>query len=398
MYKKILSLLFAFTVLQTASLADTGVSFVYINGSNNNNEKMRTWFVDGVHKLHPTMKRQIDHNKQMKHLFLRDKQYTINPSPVVFFWGDKSQTDLDFVKRQLDISKALSPTISYTVREILASYLHDAIWVQKKHNMIPILKELNDTVKKEYSNGNQVVLYGYSAGSFITYEYLFNKLPYLSLEKLFTNTDLSDEFKQFIKDNPHKNTCISALSEGSLGLVSADGHLLLDRSEDRLKVNYLKIDEATDYACAPVGALRGIVNYASPLVLFYSDLADPEYELTYYNKLMMKYIMEKDLFWITVNYREDPLGFPTTRNLTAQEMEKLAEVKIKDPTGFIYDYSSVWSKRPFIFAHTAYWSTGKTLPKAVVKAYVNGHRFQYDEKFQKKVLKSNRAKIKYEAL
>ena len=105
-------------------------------------------------------------------------------------------------------------------------------------------------------------------------------------------------------------------------MVSEDGHLLFDKSEKRLMENYLKMDEATKEACTPKETVKGIVNFASPLVLFYSDLGDPEYELTYYNKLMLKYIIEQDLFWLTVNYREDPLGFPSSKNLTIDEISQ----------------------------------------------------------------------------
>lgn len=396
--KKIALVLFAIIALQNTCFAQTGISFIYINGSNNNDAKMRNWFLNGVTKMHPVMKRQFERNKQMKILFLKQGLYEINTEPVIFFWGDKSQKDLEFVKEQLDVSKALSPTISYKVREVLTSFLHDAIWVQKKHNMIPILDELNEVVKAENDKGNEVVLYGYSAGSFITYEYLFNKLPYLSLEKLFNTIDVSEDFRQFVKNNPQKNTCISALAAGHIGIVSETGHLVFDRTESRLKENYLKMNTATDAVCSPYGTVKGIVNFASPLVLFYSDLADPEYDLTYYNKLLLKYLIEQDLFWITVNYREDPLGFPTTKNLTIDEMSKYAKIDINDPKGFVYDNSGVWSKRSFMFAHTSYWSAGKSLPKGIIKAYINGYKFQYDPKFQEKVLKNDRARVKYEAL
>lgn len=142
--------------------------------------------------------------------------------------------------------------------------------------------------------------------------------------------------------------------------------------------------------------MQGVVNFASPLVLFYSDLADPDYELNYYNKLMLKYIIENGLFFITVNFREDPLGFPSTRNLTIDEIEKLANIEIENPRGFVYDNSSVWSKRSVLFAHTSYWSARKTFANAVVKAFSNGYRLQYDKEFQQKVLENNKRKIKFE--
>lgn len=397
--KKILGIILGLLMLQNVCLAQTGVSFVYINGSNNNDEKMRNWYIEGVQKLHPVMKKKFEKNKEIKKVFLDKPKYKINEDPVIFFWGDKSQKDLEFVQGQLDLTKAFSPTIAYKVRSMLASYLHDAIWVQKQHNMLPILDELNDTVIKEAQKGNKTVLYGYSAGSFVTYEYMFNKLPYLNPEELFNEIDVSESVRKFASEHPLENTCISALSKAEIGTVSQSGHLILKKIDDNsLEENYLKLREATKTACAPAGSLQGVVNFASPLVLFYSDLADPDYELTYYNKLMLKYIIENGLFFITVNYREDPLGFPSTKNLTIDEMEKLANIEIKNPKGFVYDNSSVWSKRSVLFAHTSYWSAKRTFSNAVVKAFTNGYRLQYDKEFQEKVLKNNKKKVKFEMI
>ena len=150
-----------------------------------------------------------------------------------------------------------------------------------------------------------------------------------------------------------------------------------------------KIDEMTKKACAPKGKVKGVVNFASPLVLFYSDLSDPDYEQTYYYKQLIKYIYENEIFMLTVNFREDPLGFPTNRNLTIEEIENALDIKINNPSGVIYDNSGVWSKRPFVLAHTSYWSARGTFANAVVKSFINGYKFQYDQKYQKKILKRN---------
>ena len=397
--KKILGIILGLVILQNVCFAQTNVSFVYINGSNNNDAKMRNWYISGVHKLHPIMKKKFEKNKEIRKVFMNKPQYEINQEPVIFFWGDKSKRDLEFVQEQLDITKALSPTIAYKVRSMLTAYLHDAIWVQKSHNMLPILDDLNETVKQEAEKGNKVVLYGYSAGTFITYEYMFNKLPYINPDNLFNTIRVSEEVRDFVKSHPVENTCISALSKANIGVVSDSGHLVLKNFDDNtIEQNYLNLQQATKTACAPTEALKGVVNFASPLVLFYSDLADPNYELTYYNKLMLKYVIENGLFFITVNYREDPLGFPSSKNLTIVEMEKLANIKIENPTGFVYDNSSVWSKRSVLFAHTSYWSAKRTFANAVVKAFSNGYRLQYDEKFQQKVLNNNKKKIKFEMI
>ena len=397
--KKLFGIIFSLLVLQSVCFAQSNVSFVYINGSNNNDAKMRNWYVNGVEKLHPVMKKKFEKNKEIKKVFLNKTKYQINEKPVIFFWGDKSKRDLEFVQEQLDITKAFSPTIAYKVRSMLTAYLHDAIWVQKSHNMLPILDDLNETVKQEAAKGNKVVLYGYSAGTFITYEYMFNKLPYINTENLFNTINVSEEVRTFVKTHPVENTCISALSKANIGMVSDSGHLVLKNFDDNsIEQNYLNLQEATKTACAPKDTFKGVVNFASPLVLFYSDLADSDYELTYYNRLMLKYIIENGLFFITVNYREDPLGFPSSKNLTIAEMEKLADIKIENPTGFVYDNSNVWSKRSVLFAHTSYWSAKRTFANAVVKAFSNGYRLQYDEKFQQKVLNNNKKKVKFEMI
>ena len=95
---------------------------------------------------------------------------------------------------------------------------------------------------------------------------------------------------------------------------------------------------------------------------------------------------------LTVNFKEDPLGFPTNRNMTISDIEQRLNITIENPQGVIYDNSSVWSKRMFPFAHTAYWSARGTFSKNIVKSFVNGYNFQYSEKYQKKILEKNSKK------
>ena len=104
--KKILGIILGLIILQNVCFAQTNVSFVYINGSNNNDAKMRNWYINGVGKLHPVMKKKFEKNKEIKKVFSDKPQYKINDNPVIFFWGDKSKKDLEFVQEQLDITKA----------------------------------------------------------------------------------------------------------------------------------------------------------------------------------------------------------------------------------------------------------------------------------------------------
>lgn len=392
--KKFFLSIFLVFIFCTSVFGADNVSFIYINGSNNNDEKMANWYEKGVKKLHPVLRKKFLKNRAIKKYYSQFGGLTINEEPVIFFWGYDSKNDLEFVKSQLEISKMVSSSGAYIVRNMITKFLHDAIWVQKPHNMKPILDDLNTQVLKESQKGNKVVLYGYSAGTFVTYQYMLNRLRYINLEKLITELKLDEDFINFAKSNPRKNTCMAALSEDGarLGTFSSNGHLIVNQNKEMLKEGYLKLDDITEKKCAPEGNVVGIVNFASPLVLFYSDMSDPNYEMSYYSVLLIKYILEKGIFMLTINFREDPLGFPTNRNVTISEIEKLLEIDIENPSGVIYDNSGVWSKRMFPFAHTAYWSARGTFSSAIVKSFVNAYKFQYDEKYQKKVLKKNSKK------
>ncbi|MDD3420596.1 MAG: hypothetical protein PHE78_08415, partial [Candidatus Gastranaerophilales bacterium] len=170
--KKIFYVLFAFLVLQSSCFAQDGISFLYINGSNNNDLKMTNWYENGVKKLHPCMKKAFDNDAFVQKEFLENGKYKINEKPVIFFWGDRSHNDLSFVEKDLSISKRFSPWLAYQVRSMIMHFLHDAIWVEKYHNMLPILDDLQKDIVFQSSKGNKIVMFGYSAGSFVTYQYL----------------------------------------------------------------------------------------------------------------------------------------------------------------------------------------------------------------------------------
>lgn len=392
--KKILLIILALLFFQIAVPAqDTNLTFLYINGSNNNDKKMKDWYIKGVNKLHPVMKRKFERNLSIKN-WTKDNKLVISDTPAIFFWGYNSKTDLDFVKDRLNISKAISSTLAYEIRSLLTQFMHDAIWVQKTHNMLPILDDLNETIKEQVAKGQNVILFGYSAGTFVNYQYMLYKFRYINMYELFKILGADEDLLKFVEQNPQKATCLSALSydKGNIGVISNLGHLVLNQNKEELKSNYLNIDGVTEQYCAPEGNVKGIVNFASPIPLFYSDMTDKNYEFTFYSRYMFKYLLENGIYVLTVNFREDPLGFPTSRNFTIEQIEELANIKVENPTGVIYDNSHVWSRRSAFFAHTSYWSARGTFANGVVKSFVNGTKFQYNEKYQQKVLKRKNKK------
>lgn len=356
------------------------IQFIYINGSNNNDTKMKDWFFSGMEKMHPNMIKSFNKSSFINHYLLNDGKYIISQEPEAFFWGDMSKNNIDFLNSDLKTTKLFSPKLAQMVRSLIAHCLHDAIWVSHYRNMHPVVEDLHKQIMENYKKNKPVVLFGYSAGAFVTYEYMFNKLPSIDLVDYFNQTAVADEFKNYVQINKKKNTCIDALISSNLAVFSADGKLIPNINTKQSIKDYLTLDEHTNMACVPDGALKGIVNFASPLVLFYSDISNPEYPMTYYNKLLYKYILEKNLFWLTVNYADDPLGFPTTKNISYKDLKNKINMKINPSKGFLYSKSDVKSRKTFLGAHTSYWATSKKFSKSVVKAYEDGFcLYNYDE-------------------
>ncbi len=378
--KKLLLLFSIFLMFYSAAAAQEEIQIIYINGSNNNDKKMKNWFFEGMHKMHPYIVSAFNESEFIREKLLSNGEYKLSETPEAFFWGDRSVSEIQTINSDLKIIKMFSPKIAQTVRTLLAHYLHDAIWVSHYRNMHPVVEDLHKQVLENYKQNKPVILFGYSAGAFVTYEYMFNKLPDIDIRDYLNKNEVSDEFKEFAKTNKVQNTCIDALIESGLAVYSADGKLVLTVNKDTAKDNYLKLDEYTCKSCIPQGALKGIVNFASPLILFYSDVSNPNYSLTYYNKLLYKYILENDMFWLTVNYADDPLGFPTTKNISYNDLQDKIDMDITPNNGFLYSKSDIKSRRTFIGAHTSYWATAKRFAKAVAQAYEDGYKLYNDNK------------------
>lgn len=355
--------------------SETPVKFIYLNGANNNTPKMQNWFFRGIKKLHPDMKNTLESSEFIQKTMLNNGQYKIDAVPGVFFWGDKSISDLENVNEKLISLDMFSPKIAQMFRKFFAHCIHDAIWVQKEHNMQPIVNDLHKEVLNAYEKGEKTVLFGYSAGSFITYEYLIYKLPALNNKNLLEIVDFNDRQREFVVNNPVNSTCLDALISSDLVIYSTNGSLIPTSDFDEFRKIYRQLNDVSKRVCTPDGALMGIINYASPIVLFYSDNIDPSIEINRYNQYIYKYIIAKDMFTITVNFSDDPLGYPLTKNLTPEDLAQMFNFKFDNGgSGFMHDKSDVKSPATFLGAHTSYWKYSKKFSKAVRDAYKDGYQ------------------------
>lgn len=387
--KKIFLVVVLFFVLPLNASAQTGISFVYLNGSNIYHSKIHKWYINWVRKFHPYMKNAFENNAYTQKYFLKNGKYFIEETPKYFFWGDKAYRYSNTVKKSAP--KRFVARLAYQVRLTATNVLHDLIWVQKYKNTNLVLDNLHKTVRAEVKTGNKILLYGYSSGAVVAYEYLLKRAPYINIAELFNHVNVSKEQKDFVSKYPRKNTCVSAL-EKDLGIFSADGHIIINNNFASFKKGYMNLNKETDAICIPDNTVIGMINLGSPLMLFYPDISAPDFELTYYNRLLYKYILENDIFWVTVNYREDPLSFPNKRNLTIEEIENIINLDINPHKGFIYEQSNARGGL-LALTHLSYLTSKKALSKVIVKTYVEGYKHQYENGCKQKTGNKHRKKL-----
>ena len=363
----------------------TEITFIYINGSNNfaynNRLKFKTQFEADVKKMHPQIKKRFEDDKLINELFLENGKYTINPEPVTFYWGDRSLKVVETLDKDLNSAKKYSSKIAHQARSIFAHCLHDAVWVQKSHNMHSVTTDLHKIINAETEKGNKIVLLGYSAGSFVTYQYYLTKSKSIVPAQLQFSQE-KKEIQDIILNNNVQPTCFDAMLKANIIKYNPiKGKITTISDVEKFKNNYLTLDEVSKTACVNDGTIKGIIGFASPARLFYSEFTDENSDINRVSRLMAQSLIENNVFYLTVNYSNDPFGFSSGENFTLKKLQDTKQIPqnlSKNGKGFIYNKSDNYVPRTFITAHLAYWSTPKRFAKAIVKAYNEGYTHFYN--------------------
>lgn len=362
----------------------TEVSFIYINGSNNlaykNRLKFKVAFLEDVKKLHPQIKKRFEEDETIKEVFLKNGEFVINPEPIAFYWGDRSLEVVEALDKDLKSASKYSPKIAHQARSIFAHCLHDAVWVQKPQNMSSVINDLHEVVNNELAKGRKVVLLGYSAGSFVTYQYYLNKANTIIPNETIKG-QYGTEIDEIISTYQVTPTCFDALINADLIKYNQKvDRYFPNRNLEVFKKNYMELDSYTKEACFEGGTVKGIVGFASPARLFYSDFISDKTSINNISRLMAKSVIENDVFYLTVNYSNDPFGFSNSENFTLKKLQETTPYigsDLKNSKGFIYNKSNNYVPRTFVTAHLAYWQTPKRFSKAIVKAFREGYPHFY---------------------
>lgn len=390
--KKITKILIMILILiigfHTPCLAKDQIKFIYIHGTNDNSYKKKLEFKESVEKIHPYIIDKFNKSEIAKKYFLQDGQYKLSQIPLAFYWGDQSKHDLNVLSDWLDVTKFFSPKLAQSVRSMLAHILHDAIWIQKYNNMKPIVDKLHKITNIISQRNDKYVILGHSAGSFIAFEYILYKLPMVDTHMIFQRQKIDFDTRKQLKEIGHRNTCLDALIDSEIAIYKRDNSLFVQ--EENLAEKFKKLPEIEKTSCINPNNLAGIITFGSPISLFYSGFTGKDIKNISYESIA-QYLAQNDMFFLNINFAEDPLGFPIIAengysdfmkyenefeydivNNDVSNNEKTIAYSNKKNYGFVYDKSNIRSNKFVGNAHTSYWHKKKLFSKSIIQAYEEG--------------------------
>lgn len=366
--------------IKTDIKKENQINFIYLHGSNCNTQKDFDKFKKQISKLHRHIIKNFNQNETVNKYLLEEKTLSIDEEPNVFLWGDRSKIEINMLSDLLDVSKLFSPKLAQLARSIFAHCMHDAIWVQNYYNMAPILEDLHKIVLEQQSKGNKVVLFGYSAGTFITLKYIMAYSPLITPKTFLKNhvVNLDEEDYKIIDSINIDNTCLNALlTMDSLYLKENEKDVKARVDKEIFIDEYSKLNEKTKTACYNNEQFKGVINFGSPIFLFSSSLTNPQTELGQFSRLILSKYVSNGHFWLSLNFKEDPLGFSDDTEYYSSIIQNYLKTDFENKKGFIYDNSTMTANRLFITAHYAYLTRYKLFAKNIAKAFSNAYDVFY---------------------
>lgn len=345
--KIILYIIFLFIIFPI-NIAFCDVNFLYTHGSY---EEGVDFFNNVSKKLHKNIEKELNKSEVFRKNVLGNKK--INSSPLTYYWGEKTLASFDKVNKGLDVANIYAPKLADFIKVQLAHLMHDTVWISFYPNMLNIVEDINNIAINNYNNKNSLILLGYSSGALITYNYLLFKIPYINTQNFFDDNNISN-----------KNTCLGALIKSNS--IDLDINWNLKKAND-YKQKLKNIDCYTKMYCNP-NNINGVINFGAP-ILFFQDEYYKGDTFKKLNDLLIKYIIENDMFFLTVNYKDDPFSVITPKNF---EYSTFRTQNVKNGSGFIYEYNNFKSYKTFLKSHNAYWTSRKQFAKNVKKAYEEG--------------------------
>lgn len=364
--------------------AQIPVKLIYVHGTNQNTTESRAGFEGRVARLHAHILEEFNRSHTIRNQLFNQDQYVISPESVAFFWGDRSHSEIEFLKKDLNLLQGFQTRLAGSVREKLAYVLHDAVWFERPKNKYRILTELHETVMSTHQGNLPILLMGHSAGSLVVFNYLTFLLPLLDTQALLHITKPPEEVAEVIVSaNLPPTSALALINSGAFHpdltgrLVSTyqkeSGVGIASLSADSKKL-YLEnlpsaIRQATETSCLPPHVLLGMVTFGSPIPIFESDLGRHEDVFSLLVSYMLKYLLENGMVWMHANHVNDPVGFPIPGIDIVKRIEDSQGIHIEPKGGMIIDNSNIRGGAHITKAHFWYWEKPEDFARILVKTY-----------------------------
>ncbi len=365
------------------------IDWIYVHGSNLNQDGSAEVFQNNVNRLHPQLVQTVSQNRFMQTHFL--KQAPINAKAIPFFWGKQSRIEVSYLQRQLNSPALYQSKITHLLRDKLSLVLHDAVWLQNQENKQPVLENLYETTQPSLQAGHSVFYLGHSAGSLILFDFMLYRLPYLVL------TDFAQEFSYdpavvaYLQAHPQKRSCLAALLNVNAVRWNHDGKLISFMANIKVadptqthqyRLNYIQdrlsdLAESTERHCLPDDAVKGFITFGSPLVIFEGEVSNRQKNESYLTIHMIRYLFEHQMVWLNINHVSDPLGIPLPSGEAIKKTQTAWAYELNPTGGFMWDYISPLKGPRFYNAHSWYWQDPVGFSNAIVEAYQKGYQYWY---------------------
>ncbi len=296
------------------------VDFLYIHGVSIYDDIEMKKFNGSAQRLHSSLAHRFQKSKKAQKSFLEDDTLKINPEAKTFFWGNLVKKDVDTINSRLNSVTPLDKLVG-KIHHIGSTAMYVGFWLGKNHNRNIVNEKLHKQLEG-HEEDKKLVIMGHSAGSIVAYFYLLYRLPYLDLYSRANRNNFSSSLLKTLSQKEHRYSCVQALLESKVARFDKQGKLVLftenveiknkglleEFNQQFLKEKVSNIDQYNKKFCLPRNKLKGIVTFGSPLVGIVSKSQDSEgVDLT---QKLFKYIVKNEIFWLHVNHKDDPIGFP----------------------------------------------------------------------------------------
>lgn len=361
------------------------VSFVYVHGVNNHQLTSDEVVQKRFKKLHEALLEDLSEDRAATEILTHSNRYSVAEKPSVFYWGNINQNSVSSLRQELNFFKKNQSRVAAFLQSEVATVIQDFFWLVRQSNQNKIMTALEQHIAKDVPKDNRIVLYAHSGGAIIAFQYLLHYLPYLDVAH-FVSQDpgIPDEVKLKAEALALKPTCLNALlasqlvhfnSQGEMAtyLSGAQGEHLTDSDwvEFIDKLEYLQLQSPK--VCTQPSRVRGLVTFGNPLFALLPMDKDETGMEAQLNRLMLRYMLENDMFWLNLNRINDPVGYSiSNEQIIASLRPDYGLLSESQDRGFIYNNVDTSGRIYFYRAHSSYLSRPSSFSKFVWESLKEG--------------------------